>query len=235
VICATGLYTEAEGNSAFWRLLSSYKGYDEALKRLTDSYIHDINVGIGNTDVKCGLLKLSAGKGYISKLEELSIHAGVLAQKATGAPIISHTGQAAIGPNMATMLLERGADPQKTLIGHMCDTDDIDCLERTLKQGVYIGLDRFGLNMIFPDEKKCQVLYQLVQKGYIEQILVGHDCTIHNHAGNLSPDAMLATMPDWNMSGLFRTFIPRLMELGLTEAQVRKLLVDNPRKFFEGT
>jgi len=66
VICATGLYTEAEGNSAFWRLLNAYKGYDEALKRLTESYIHDISVGMCSSDVKCGLLKLSVGKGYIT-------------------------------------------------------------------------------------------------------------------------------------------------------------------------
>ena len=234
VLCAAGLYTEAEGNSAFWRILSTYQGYDEALKRLTDSYIHDITVGIQGTDVKCALLKLSAGKGSISKLEELSIHAGVLAHRETGAPIISHTGSADVGPVLAEMLLERGADPKKTMIGHMCDTDDLDCLERTLKQGVYVGLDRFGLSMIFSDERKCQMLCKLVELGYEDRILLGSDRTIYNHAGDPIPEDVMATMPDWNMSGLFRTFLPRCRELGLTEAQVRKLLVDNPKRFFEG-
>jgi len=135
---------------------------------------------------------------------------------------------------MAAMLIEKGADPKKTMIGHMCDTDDIDCLVDVLKHGVYIGLDRFGLNMIFPDEKKCQTLCRLVEMGYINQILLGHDCTIHNHAGDLIPEERLATMPDWNMSGMFRTFIPRCKELGLTDEQVKVLLVDNPKRFFEG-
>jgi len=70
--------------------------------------------------------------------------------------------------------------------------------------------------------------------GYINQILLGHDCTIHNHAGDLIPEERLATMPDWNMSGMFRTFIPRCKELGLTDEQVKVLLVDNPKRFFEG-
>jgi len=234
VICAAGVYTEPEGNSAFWRLLSTYKGYDEALKRLSESYINDITVGIPGSDVKCALLKLSAGKGSITKMEELSIHAGVLAHKETGAPIISHTGSADVGPQLARMLLDLGADPKKTMIGHMCDTDSIDLLVDTLKMGVYVGLDRFGLSMIFSDEFKCRTLCKLVEMGYGDKILIGHDCTIHNHAGDLIPDSILATMPDWNMCGLFRTFIPRMKELGLRDENVHKLLVDNPRRFLEG-
>lgn len=232
VICATGLYTQAEGNNAFWRLLKDFKGYDEAFKRLTESYIKDIEVGIGDSGVKCGVIKLSAGKNQISDFELLSIHAGVQAQKETETPIISHTGSPDVGPEMARHLIEYGADPGKTMIGHMCDTDDIACLESTLSTGVYIGMDRFGLDMIFCDDKKCNTLCALVEMGYIEQLLLGHDCTIFNHAGDLVPEANLAAMPYWNMSGLFRKFLPECRELGLSESQVHTLLVDNPRRFF---
>lgn len=66
VICATGLYTEPEGNSAFWRLLAKYRGYDEALKRLTNAYMTDVSKGMYGSDVKCGVLKIATGKGAIA-------------------------------------------------------------------------------------------------------------------------------------------------------------------------
>lgn len=234
VICSTGLYTELEGNNVFWRLWATYKGYDEALKRLSHSYIKDITEGIGDSSVKCGVIKVATGKGQITKLEELSIHAAAIAQKETGVPVISHTAAADMGPATGKMMLDKGMDPKKTMVGHLCDTDDLDCVEEVLKMGLYVGLDRFGLNSVFNDEHKCKNLCRLIEKGYIDQILIGHDSTIYNHVGDMLPEAMLAGMPDWNMSGLFRTFIPRLKELGLTDEHIKTLMVTNPKRFFEG-
>ncbi len=232
VICATGLYTEPEGNSAFWRLLAKYRGYDEALKRLTNAYLTDVSKGMHGSDVRCGVLKIATGKGAIAPIEELSIHAACLTQKELGTPIISHTAEASMGPATAKMLLEKGADPKKTMIGHMCDTDELDCVIECLKMGFYVGLDRFGLNMIFTDDNKCVNLVKLVQMGYGDKILIGHDATIHNHVIDLIPDKIMATMTNWNLCGLFKTFIPRFKELGLTDAQVSKLMLDNPQRFF---
>lgn len=233
IICSTGLYTEDSGNSAYWRLLVGAKGYGEALKLLTESYIHDITVGIDGTGVKSSLIKVSVGATGISKLEELSVHAGVLAHKETGAPIISHTGSPSMGPHLAAMLKEYGADMKHVMIGHMCDTDDVDLLVRTLEYGGWLGLDRFGLNSVLEDKKKCQTLCKLVKLGYIDKLLVGHDSTIFNHCGCLMPDGVLATLTDWNLCGLFKTFFPEMKKLGLSDENITTLMVENPKCFFD--
>lgn len=231
IICTTGLYTEADGQFVYWKYLMGVKGYDHAVKSLADSYIKDITVGMEDTDVKCGLVKVAVGPATITKVEEVAIHAAVLAQKETGVPIISHTGHPTMGATLADMLLEKGADPKKTLIGHMCDTDDIDTIETVLKKGVWVGLDRFGLSMIFDDEKKVTTLCKLVKMGYVDQIVVGHDYTVYNHAQSLMPDI---DMPNFNLCGLFKTFIPKFKENGLTDEEINKIMVENPKRIFEG-
>jgi len=190
----------------------------------------ELTVGIGSSNVKSGILKVASSNKQITKYEHLCCEAAAMAQKATGVPIISHTEASTMGPEMADFLISKGADIKKTMIGHMCDTDDFDYIEAVLQRGVYIGLDRFGLDAIFPDEKKCRNLVKLVEKGYIHKILMGHDCIIYSHAMNILPPGL----PHWNLNGIFGFFNPLLKELGLTDAQLKTIQVDNPRRFFEG-
>lgn len=233
IICSSGLYTATDGNSCFWKLLAAYRGYDEALNRLVYTYTKEVTEGIGDTGVRSGVIKVATGK-EIAPIEEISMHAAALTQQRTGIPIISHTAAPAMGKPTAEMLLKKGADPSRTMIGHMCDTNDpqpiIDCLEL----GFYIGLDRFGLTMSISDEEKCRVLAALIDKGYINKLLLGHDCQIFNQVTDLIPEAMLAKMPDWNLCGLFKSIIPHMKEMGITEEHLHTLLVENPKRFFEG-
>ncbi len=233
IICSSGLYTATDGNCSFWKLLAAYRGYDQALHRLTYTYTKEINEGIGDTGVKSGVIKIATGK-EIAQIEEVSIHAAALTQQNTHVPIISHTAVPTMGKPTAEMLLDKGADPSRTMIGHMCDTPDPDVIIECLKLGFYVGLDRFGLTMSISDEEKCRVLCTLLEKGYIDKLLLGHDCQIFNQVTDLIPEPVLAKMPDWNLCGLFRTIFPMLKKAGLTDAEIETLMVRNPKRFFEG-
>lgn len=231
IICTTGLYTQAMGNTVHWQLLNNNKSHSEALKHLHASYMRDLTEGIDGTDVKCGMLKVATGRNPITPFEALSIEAAAMAQKDSGVPIISHTESVEIAAEMADLLLGYGADPKKVMIGHLTDTDDLDALEMILKKGVYIGLDRFGLDLIFPDKKKVKNLVEMVRRGYVNKIMIGHDYTVYNHI-SMMPGGV--EMPNFNLCGIFKTFIPQFKELGLTEEQIKTILIDNPRRFFEG-
>lgn len=234
IIASTGLYTVTDGNLVFWKLLAAYRGYDEALGRLKYTYTKEVTEGIGDTGVKAGVIKIATGK-EIAQIEEISIHAAALTQQETGVRIISHTAAPAMGRPTAECLLAKGADPSRTMIGHMCDTPDAQLIIDCLDLGFRVGLDRFGLTMSISDEEKCRVLAELIEKGYINRLLLGHDCQVFNQVTDLIPAAMLAKMPDWNLSGLFRSIIPHMKEIGITDEQIHTLLVDNPRRFFSGS
>jgi phosphotriesterase-related protein len=39
----------------------------------------------------------------------------------------------------------------------------------------------------------------------------------------------------WSYTHLFKEVLPKLHAIGVSEAQVQTMLVDNPRRYFEGT
>src|SRR5947209_5362887 len=73
----------------------------------------------------------------------------------TGAPIMAHSRPASnTGPRQVGVFLEEGVAPEKIQIAHTGDTDDLDYIERLLEAGVYIGMDRYGLEIFLPMEKR---------------------------------------------------------------------------------
>ena len=42
-----------------------------------------------------------------------------------------------------------------------------------------------------------------------------------------------AHTPDWRMDALFTTFIPRLIEGGVSQSAIDRMLIDNPRRLLE--
>jgi phosphotriesterase-related protein len=105
-----------------------------------------------------------------------------------------------------------------------------------LGKGSYLGFDRFGLEVLAPDEQRIQSLVALLQKQQEDQIVVSHDsvwCT----RGKPFPDDMLALMDAdilFDPTHFHRNIIPRLLEAGVTQQQIDTMLVDNPRRFFSG-
>ena len=75
-------------------------------------------------------------------------------------------------------MLEHGVPAGKMVIGHLGDTDDVAFIEGILRRGSYAGLDRFGLDWIFPDEKRIAVLAQLVKRGWRDKLVLSHDCSV---------------------------------------------------------
>ena len=47
-------------------------------------------------------------------------------------------------------------------------------------------------------------------------------------------EKLVKSMPDWSSTHLFKRILPRMRALGLTEAQIHTMLVDNPSRFFLG-
>jgi phosphotriesterase-related protein len=105
-----------------------------------------------------------------------------------------------------------------------------------LDKGSYLGFDRFGLDILAPDEQRIRSLVALLQKNKEQRIVVSHDSVWCTH-GKPFPDEMLALVdPDilFNPTHFHRNIIPRLLEAGVTQQQIDTMLVDNPRRFFSG-
>jgi len=233
IICATGLYKENEGGFAHWHFVRSIGRGVEAMAEL---FIHELTRGIGDTGVKAGIIKVATGAGKITDYEYDVLSAAAMAAVETGAPITTHTDQGTMGEEQQAFLLERGVPAHRIIIGHSCGSSDHDYHMRLLDKGSYLGFDRFGLDILAPDEQRIDALVALLQKQQERRIVVSHDsvwCT----RGQPFPAEMLAAIDVdklFNPTHFHRNIIPALLARGVSREQIDTMLVDNPRRFFQG-
>lgn len=234
IICTTGLYTEKEGSPAYWQTRLVW-GTDIA-KMIADMMMKEIIDGIGSTGVKAGALKV--GSSPVMTTYEEAVHsAAVIAQKATGVPIITHTEGPTGGPEQAAFLINQGADPRKTMIGHVTNSKDIDYHRAILATGVSVGFDRLGLAGIYgvPDDVSVQNIVQLCKDGFLNKIMLSHD-TVNYWLGRPMdvPESALPLFANWKIDHVSLNILPMLKAGGMTEQQIKTLMIENPKNLFLG-
>src|SRR3981081_4018677 len=122
---------------------------------MADHFVADIESGIQGTDIKAAFLKCAADEPGVTENVEKIHRAVARASVRTGAPIMAHSMPAvATGPRQVEIFAEEGVDLSRVQIAHCGDTDDIDYIEGLLERGVYVGLDRYGLEKFLPIAKR---------------------------------------------------------------------------------
>lgn len=229
VICATGYYKEAHGGSAYFGMRSLFA---DTVSELADLFITELTEGIGDTGVRAGIMKLGTGQGGISDYEHAVIKAAARAQQATGAPIITHTEDGTGGPAQARALVEAGADPGRTVVGHMCgNAKDLDYQLATLAYGVGIGYDRTGGNRLFndiTDDDRMDMAVTLAERGYLNRIFWSQDSIATWLGRSWDGFYALPGAEHWKITRIGDYIEPGLLGRGLTQADLDQLLIGNP-------
>ncbi|MBN1374594.1 MAG: phosphotriesterase-related protein [Dehalococcoidia bacterium] len=230
IICATGMYTEAEGMPAYLKFRSQFM---DTQNELYETLMQEITVGIGRSGARAGIIKVATGHGTISKYEEMVLKAAARAQKETGVPITTHTQQGTMGPEQADLLIGEGVKPEKIVIGHMCGNSSMEYQMAVLDKGVSVGFDRWGINAIYPDNLRKATLLGLLGLDLAGRIVLSHDCNAQwMGRPTILPDYLQNLMADWNYTHLFRNIIPQLKNARVTDEQIGRMLVENPRRIF---
>lgn len=234
IICSTGYYFEAESSFAYWNFR---KGFADVGQEIYEMMLAEVTQGIEGTGIKAGVIKLASSYQQITPMEEIFFKAAARVQRETGVVIITHTQRGTMGPQQADLLIANGADPGKIAIGHMCGNTDVSYHEEVLKRGVYVNLDRFGLQgELFrtpTDDERMDLIQALVDKGYGSRILLGHD-SVNVNLGRpiIMTEMMQEALKDANIRTIGAKVLPRLKQRGLDEGQIDALLRANPRNLF---
>lgn len=234
IICSTGYYFEAESSFAYWNFR---KGFADIGQEIYEMMLTEVTQGIEGTGIKAGVIKLASSYQQITPIEELFFKAAARVQKETGVVIITHTQRGTMGPQQADLLIANGADPGKIAIGHMCGNTDVSYHEEVLKRGVYVNLDRFGLQgELFhtpTDEQRMDLIKALADKGYGSKILLGHD-SVNVNLGRpiIMTEMMQESLRDANIRTIGAKVLPGLKQRGMSDEQVDALLRSNPRNLF---
>ncbi|ARG75691.1 phosphotriesterase-related protein [Mycobacterium kansasii] len=230
IVVATGLYTYNDVPFCF-----HYLGPGTQLdgpETMTDLFVRDIEQGIADTGIKAGILKCATDEPGITPGVERVLRAVAQAHKRTGVPISTHTHAGLRrGLEQQRIFEEEGVDLSRVVIGHSGDSTDVGYLEELIAAGSYLGMDRFGLDVILPFEDRVNIVAQMCERGHADKMVLSHDANCYFDA---LPEALLpVAAPNWNYLHIHNDVIPALKQRGVTDEQLHTMLVDNPRRIFE--
>lgn len=200
---------------------------------LVGLFLRDIREGIAGTGVRAGMLKVMSDAGGITADVERVFRAAATAHHETGVPVTTHSHAPSRGGLAQQDLFTRlGVPLDRVVIGHAGDSTDLDYLRRIADAGSYLGFDRFGMEHVAPDDQRLRTLLTLLAEGYAERIVLSHDAAFFSRV--TPPSWRARATPHWHMAHIATWLLPRLRASGVTDRDIRTMMVDNPRRILTG-
>jgi len=239
VIATTGLYSEDSWPDRFRSM--SIKDYEQYMDE-------EINVGIENTNIKAGHIKVAIEEGPTDQGEKL-LKAAAHVSNETGLSLSIHYG---IGMTLdqirwiVSILLDQGIDPGRTIMCHM--QNSITCMElkklvqdpksreltldfnkEIMDQGFIAGHDCFGhdyrLVMISwlgsTEWQNLAAIYELCKQGYADRIVMATDTFLK---------ILTRRYGGGGYSHLTTSVLPLLKEIGVSESHIEEMTIKNPAR-----
>jgi phosphotriesterase-related protein len=162
------------------------------------------------------------------------------AHLAIGLPIFTHTPHSGCGRcarQQFDLFESKGVNPQSICIGHLSDITAADeppgrTATALARRGAFVGFDTVGhplnlrsLGMNIPDipeAQKVKMVLAVLEAGFEDRILLSAD--FYNSA---------ELKANWGsgFSTVLLQFVPKLRYAGVKEETIRRIIVDNPRRF----
>ena len=227
VIASAGYYIEAS-HPARLRSMS--------IDDIADEIVRDLVEGVPGTGIRAGSIGEIGIDVDFTPAEEKNLRAACRASARTQVPLTIHTpGGSAKSHDYRRRILdiveEEGADVRHTILEHVyIRPADFDSQLEFAARGAFLGYDGVSCNFEWGfrgsgpcDHELAADVKRLIDAGFLHQVLLSHD--VHQKI-------MLTAYGGTGYGHILRHFVPRLREYGVTDEQIRTLLVDNPRRYF---
>jgi phosphotriesterase-related protein len=223
VVIATGIWRDVP--RSFWS-----RDPDD----IADIFVHEIEVGIGDTSIKAGVIKVANDAEGVTPPAERVLRGAARALKRTGCPISTHHwAPAEVGRRQVEIFREEGAPMDRICIGHSADTTDAGYLEDLLRSGVYLSLDRYPGGEGRPSwQERNATVKALIDRGWAHRLMLGHD-----HAPAPVPAGRagdLATPGVTRYLFVSTVALPALRDAGVSQATIDQMMREAPRRFLTG-
>lgn len=195
---------------------------ESSIDELANIMINDIEKGIDNSVKKASFIgEIGTGFDIVTENEKKIFIASALAQKETGVFITTHTSLGKLGHEQLDILKENGANLEHVILGHTDLANDLDYIKSLLDRGVYIAFDTIGKISYLPEETRVRFIKELCDNNWEDKLILSVDITRRSH---------LKVNGGIGYAYLIKEFVPRLLEAGIEEHKINKLLVENPKK-----
>ena len=160
--------------------------------------------------------------------ERKVLRASCLVHERTGLPLFTHTphqGCPSCAIEQLDIIEDMGVDPRLVCIGHLADIvgDPRAELHRELaRRGAFLGFDTVGHQITQGDAEKVRMIVSCIDAGYEDHVLLSAD---------FAREAELKANGGAGYSSVTAIFLPKLRYAGVPDETIRKIMVDNPRRF----
>ena len=215
------------GSGWYQKLFHSEDMDERTVESLTDEIVRDITVGIPGTGVRSGIIgEIGVNGDPITPNEDKNIRAAARASIATGATISFHSPPRKDEKHAVLDIVEEeGADLTRIILGHSDHmADDLSYMVSLLERGVSIQFDTLGVvrtTETGKDHIVATAIPKMIDIGFADYILLSQDVCWKMH---------LKKYGGAGYTYIQETFLPYLETLGVSESDIHRIMVENPRR-----
>jgi len=193
-----------------------------AVDSLADELVAEIDGGVDG--VRPGIIgEIGTDKPWLTAREERVHRAAARASRRTGLAITTHAVMSPVGLAQLDVFEAEGADPARIVIGHADSYPRLAHYLEIVRRGATLELDFLGMAFT-PTERHGEphvidLLLELLHRGHGDRVLLSQD-VCHN--------SQLRHYEGSGYTYLQETFLPRLRERGVSQAEIDQMTVANP-------
>jgi phosphotriesterase-related protein len=198
--------------------------FSETAERLAARWIREATDGIDGSGIKPAFMKIGVDGAPLSDVDAKLVRAAAGTHRETGLPIASHTGSGAAALEELELLDAAGVPRSAFIWVHAQSETDASFHTRAARSGAWVEFDGISPASV---GRHVDLVTAMKSQGLLERVLVSHDAGWYRvgepGGGQFRP-----------YDTLFTTFVPALKAAGCTDADMRQLLVANPRRALGG-
>jgi phosphotriesterase-related protein len=146
--------------------------------RLADIFAAELTVGIGNSSIRAGIIKVAGGFHVLDTYARFVMRAAAEAHHATGAPIAVHHEHGSAADAVLDLLVDDLAvPPSSVILGHLNRSPDQRAHRELAERGAWLAFDGPSRANQATDRWLLDCLAALVDQGYGDRLLLGGDTT----------------------------------------------------------
>ena len=199
---------------------------EKTVAEIAEEMVKDITDGVGNTGIRAGIIG-EIGISNLTANEKKSIIASAKAQLETGVAINLHFDigtKEELRMHVLNILEGEGVDLNRVITCHFrACMDEINYHERMAQRGTYVEFDLFGHETPFLSvyEQESATIKELIGRGFLEKILISQDVCYKK---------CLITNGGWGYAHILNNVVPKFKENGITDEEIRIIMVENPKR-----
>jgi phosphotriesterase-related protein len=201
-------------------------------RALAERLVDEVESGVGETGIRAGILGEFGCSWPLTDAERKVLRAAGRAQLDTGCAVTVHPGRDQSAPyEILDEIASTGGDVTRVVIDHVDRTIfDSDELLRLAATGCYVEYDLFGNETShYPfacidmpnDATRIDAIMFLFASGHSQQVLVSHDFAFRT---------CLRRYAGYGYAHMLDNVVPKMRSKGMSEAEIRQLVVENPRR-----